>query len=820
MKKLPFLLCCILFLTNASGQISGRFATSTGQPVPFANVILLNGSDSTLAKTALTDEKGAYLIGNMPAGKYILRFNRMGFQTWNSPVFELTAQQPSRNFGLQVVTEDMQQLGEIVIQAEKPLLQQQAEGMVVNVQSSLLTKGSTALNILERSPGVVIDYRNNSIALNGKSGVTVMLNGKMMRMPLEQLVNLLSGMSADDIEKIELLSTPSSRYDADGSAGMINIVLKKDKQQGTNGTLSVTGGYGYREKAAASISLAHNRAKLNSYGSYSHNLNRSYSNIDILSYQDMPVFGGQMEVRGNDITRLLQQNHDITLGLDLKPNSKTTVGANLTYNISRAKTANHPSAQYFLLPDSLLTFDGNISRVNSWYNLISSIYLEKTINPTSKLSFDVDYLYFKNYNPSLISGFLVNKAGEQVDNNDSLFSPFQRGFANTLIQVGVIRADYSRQLSDKVKLESGIKGTYTGSNTASRIESWVDGHWVNRSETINEMKMKESIGAAYMSANMEITPSLSLTAGARFEYARTIMENTRTGKNTVDRKLATLFPNIFLNKKLNERSALQMSYTKRIARPSYNDLASFMGYSDPTAIYAGNPLLKPTITNNIKLGYNYDEYSFSLLFSRDDHPIARYQLSQSAAVNLLYISPQNLVYQNNITFQGTLPLKATDWWNMSYSFTGGLRQFKADHTLQPVTKSYWGYSFNFTESFTLPKGYSAELTGWYNAPSYNGTVKVGSMGTLSAGIKKELKNNAGSIQLSVSDIFTTMNFSVYYGTVAEEAFHIRNHIKINLESGYSPIFKLSYARPFGTGTLKSSGKEGGSKDERDRIRKD
>lgn len=820
MKKISFILCCIFLPKTASGQISGSFATATGQAVPFANVILLKGTDTTLVKAALTNEKGAYLIENTPPGKYILRFSSMAFQTWQSPVFELTAQQNTKDFGLQVVRQGAQQLGEIVIQAEKPLLQQQPEGMIVNVQSSLLTKGSTALAVLERSPGVMIDYRNNNIALNGKSGVTVMLNGKLIRMPMEQLVNLLNGMSADDIEKIELLSTPLSKYDAEGNAGMINIVLKKDKQQGTNGTLSLTGGYGYREKAAASISLSHNTSKINSYGSYSYNLNRSYSSIDILSYQDMPVFGGRMEVRGEDITRLRQNNHDVTLGLDVKPSTKTTIGANVTYNISRATSINHPSAHYLLLPDSLLTFDGRIDRVNSWHNMVSSVYLEKEITPTSKLSFDIDYLHFKNYNPSQVYSSFLTENGERVDNNDSLFSPSQKGFANTLIQVGVIKADYSRQLNDRIKLETGIKGTYTGSKTLSRIESFVDGHWVRRPETINEMKMKEDIGAAYISVNMEITYSLSLTAGTRFEYAHTMMEDTRTGKNTVNRKLATLFPGIFLTQKLNERSGLQFSYTKRIARPSYNDLASFVAYSDPTAIYAGNPLLKPTITNNIKVGYNHDAYSFSLLFSRDDHPIARYQLSQSAAANVVFISPQNLAYQHNITFQATVPLKATNWWDMSYTITGGLRQFKADYTLQPVRKTYWGYSFNFTESFTLPKHFSAELTGWYNTPSYNGTVKMGSMGTLSAGIKKELKNNAGSIQLSVSDIFTTMKFHVYYGAITEEAFHIKNDIGIKPESAYSPIFKLSYSRPFGTGTFKSFRKEGGAKDERDRIRKD
>lgn len=820
MKRLYAFLFCVLVLQTAYGQISGRFATTTGQPVPFANVLLLNGTDTTLVKAALTDEKGAYLIENTPSGKYMLRFSSMGFQTWTSPVFELTAQQKSRDFGLLVVGQGAQQLGEVVVQGGKPLFQQQAAGMVINVQSSLLTKGSTALAILERSPGVMIDYRNNSIALNGKGGVVVMLNGKLIRMPVEQLVSLLNGMSADDIDKIELLSTPPSKYDAEGSAGMINIVLKKDKQQGTNGTLSVTGGYGYREKAAASINLSHNTKRINSYGSYTYSLNRSYSDIYFLSYQDMPAFSGRMEVLGGDTTWLLQHNHDATIGLDVKLNAKTTIGANLTYNASRATTTNFSGANYLLLPDSLLTYYGRIDRVNRWRNLVSSIYLEKEISPGSKINFDMDYLYFKNDNPSQIHSSLVTENGKQVTSNDSLFSPRQRGFANTVIQVGVVKADYSRQLNSKIKLEAGIKGTYTSSNTLSRIESQIDGHWVSRTETLNEMSMKEGIAAAYISANAQITPSVSLTAGTRYEYARTVMEDTRTGKNTVDRKLSTLFPSIFLSKKLNDHAELQLSYTKRITRPSYNDLASFVAYSDPTAVYAGNPLLKPTITNNFKLGYNYDGYSFSLLFSRDDHPIARYQITESAAANLLYVSPQNLVYQNYITFQTTLPWRVTDWWDMSYTFTGGLRQFKADHTLQPVKKSYFGYQLNFTESFKLPKDFSLELTGWYNGPSYNGTVKTGRMGTLSAGIKKELKNNAGSLQLSVSDILTTMEFSVYYGTIAEEAFQIKNHVKIKLESSKAPIFKLSYSLPFGTGVLRSSKKESGSKDERDRIRKD
>jgi hypothetical protein len=264
-----------------------------------------------------------------------------------------------------------------------------------------------------------------------------------------------------------------------------------------------------------------------------------------------------------------------------------------------------------------------------------------------------------------------------------------------------------------------------------------------------------------------------------------------------------------------------LSYTKRISRPSYNDLASYVGYSDPTAVYTGNPFLQPTITHNIKLGYNYKSYSFSLLFSRDNNPIARYQLTESPAADILYISPQNLAWQNNISFQANLPWKVNNWWNMSYSFSGGLRQYKVGYTKQPLEKKYFGYSLNFNQTFKLPKNFSAELSGWYSNTWYNGTVKINGFGVLNIGIKKELKNNAGSFQLSASDLLMDERYIVRYGELTEEAFSIKSHVTFNTESSKFPIIKLTYSRSFGNNTIKGQGKQGtGSEDERDRIRKD
>jgi iron complex outermembrane receptor protein len=385
-----------------------------------------------------------------------------------------------------------------------------------------------------------------------------------------------------------------------------------------------------------------------------------------------------------------------------------------------------------------LIYDGRINGLNAWNNLIGSVNIEKVIREGEKINFDVDYIYYKNNSPTDVQSSFVNKNGVQVYTNNSVNAPLQKGFANTSIDVGVAKIDYTKQLNTKLKLETGIKGTYTTSSSSSGIESLTNGAWVKNTETANDIYMKEGIGAAYASVNAQINPSTNLVIGARYEYSYTNMDDPHTGKSLVNRKLGVLFPNVSFSKKLNDRSELQLSYTKRISRPTYNDLASYVAYSDPTAVYTGNPFLKPTITNNIKLGYNYRDYSFSLLFSRDDHPITRYQLSTGPSKDLLYISPQNLAFQNNITFQANVPVKVNNWWDMTYSFTGGLSQLKgAGYTINPFEKTYFIYSLNFNESFKLPKRFSFELSGWYNSLSYNGTVKIDGLGSLNAGIKKE-----------------------------------------------------------------------------------
>lgn len=804
-------------IQNAFSQLSGKLTDAENQPIPFANILLLNARDTALVKGTMTNDMGEYEIENTSPGNYFLRYSAIGFQTYNSPAFELTARQERKTFGIQMMHEDTQQLEELIIQAEKPLYQQQTNGMVVNVESSVLTKGSSALEVLERSPGVIIDHRNSSISLNGKSGVMVMLNGKLMRMPANQVVTLLNGMNANNIEKIELLTTPPVRYDADGNAGMINIVLKKNEEYGTQGSVALTGGYGWGEKASTSTNFTHNTGKISLYGSYAFSHDRSNSDWYATSTQNMPALGGELSVNFWNLSKPTSNSHNATLGLEGSV-GKTNLGGSITYNHSRVNADIFNRGEYVSEPDSFLLMKTNIDALNRWNNIITNVYVEKEIREGEKINLDIDYLYYKNENPTEVYASFLNNEESEVVPNGNIFATRQRGISNTPIQVGVVKLDYVKQWHPNLKFEAGVKGTYTQSSSLSKIETLTDGQWESNPRTSNDIDIQEGIGAIYSSFQWQISPTTQLEAGARYEYAEMHTKAEKEEYN-IDRKYGNLFPSLFFSKQLNEKSEVQFSYTKRISRPTYNDLASFMLYTDPMSVFTGNPALKPTITHNLKVGYNFSGYAISILLSHDDNPIVGNQLSESPARDLMYVSSQNMDYQNNLTFQTELPFHMTEWWNMHVGFVGGWRQFKLSHTKEKFEKTYFGFSLSGSQTFALPANFSLEISGWYNGPSYYGSVKFDGFGMLNAGIKKEFTNNMGSLQLSVTDLLQSMNIHNYFGRLTEEAFSLKSHVNFHAESAKAMIIKLTYSKSFGNNQVKSKTKrDSGSKDERERIR--
>ena len=816
MKQLMLCLLLLVAFQTVFGQVTGKLTDQNNQAVPFATAALMQAADSTIVKSALTNDKGVFQIMDVPGGKYLMRISVVGYQTYNSESFELSTDSRQKDLGAIVLRSASKQLGEVVIKADKPQVQQTAEGVTVNVQNSIMTQGSSVLDVLQRSPGVILDQHNNTISLNGKTGVMIMLDGKLMRMSMDQLITLLSGMSADNIAQIELMNTPPAKYDAEGNAGIINIVTKKNKKRGTNGSITLTGGYGMYEKASSGLNINHNTGKLNLYGSYSYWHDHDYGHLNAAGSENDELVGGQTNFSYTGISKPVSNYNDGTLGADIKLDTVTTIGASVNYWGGGNTNLPH-NYGYYQSTDATLTYNSFFNNSSHAGIGTANLYLDKTLGGKQTIRADLDYLYYNTRSLSNSKSSFTDNQGNQAGSTDSLFSPVQRDFGNTQINVWVGKLDYSKQLNKKIKLEAGGKATYSRTTANSGIENFENGVWTpNIVGSANNFITYETIDAGYLTFNMQLDSATSLVAGARYEYSHNYTDKSADTNYRVDRKLGRLFPSVFFTRKINNNSSWNLSYTERITRPSYDDLTSYVSYNDPVSVFTGNPLLKPTITRNLKFGYNYHDYLFSILFSRDDDPILGTQVTTGPVKGVVYLRPENADWRNSITLQATIPVKISDWWDMNYTFTGGLKQYKVSFTPQHFEKTFLSGSFNFSENFKFQHGFSAELSGYYYLPSYDANWRAYGNVVVNLGVKKQFDKS--SLKLSVADIFTSSNYQSDLGLLTTDAFNSKVHVIYYGESRITPIIKLTYYRSFGsTGNKNQQKRDSGAGEERSRL---
>lgn len=332
-----FVLLCsnVIAQSPSKGKITGDVKESATKPLPFATVLLLNAKDSTLAKGAISSESGTYEFENISLGRYLISATMVGFQKSFSAPFELKEGQLSLKVPSLIVAENTQTLQEVKVVSKKPFVEQQVDRMVVNVENNIGSAGGTALEVLEKAPGVTIDRQNDRLQFKGRQGVMVMIDGKLQQISMQDLMNMLQSMPSDNVEKIELISNPPAKYDAAGNTGLINIVLKKNKNFGTNGNYTLGAGYGRYEKLNGSLGLNYRNAKYNAFGNVSvfHGRFQNTQDIDrTIAFQDQVTYMDQNSPRvGNP------QNVSFRGGVDFFVTKKTTIGVLATGFLNQFK---------------------------------------------------------------------------------------------------------------------------------------------------------------------------------------------------------------------------------------------------------------------------------------------------------------------------------------------------------------------------------------------------------------------------------------------------------------------------------------------------
>lgn len=783
--------------------IKGIVVDSVNKPMQQANVLLLRAKDSALIKAIMCDAKGLYSFENVTGGNYLVEANHVGYRHIYSHILTIGKTNESIIVPALILIEEASTLKEVTISIKKPLLEQKIDRLIINVSSSVTSAGNTALEVLERSPGVIVDHQNNAIAMNGKSGVVLMINGKISRAPVSAVMQLLASMPSGNIEKIELITTPPANLDAEGNAGYINIVLKENNNIGTNGSFSGTIGYGNGLVTQAAANINHRKGKVNLYGDI------SYSRIR----KPLPIDAYNVISNGSNITQTTFTsdrtetipNLNYRAGIDIELSKKTMLGFLFSGYDNKYTQSEHNVSAITTNNKLDTTIHHYNNEINHWYSLAGNINLQHNFNESDKLVFNADYMYYNNNQP-------VNYNSVYYDgDNQYVYEKYFRSGKKTPIGFWVFAVDYSKKLGKRLSMDVGFKETISSFDNDVSFENLIQNVWVKDDSLSAKYTLKENYSAAYASFNATLSKRTEAKLGLRYEYTNSNL-GTVEEKDIVDRHYGNFFPSFFITHKINDNNTIDFSYSRRITRPTFNNLAPFTYYANANTLITGNPALQPAISNNYKVGYTFKNYLLSVSYSKENNSIAGFQPQSDSSTNKLILSAKNLNNVKTVSVVLSLPFNVTKWWTMQLNLTGLWQQVNATYKGESVSADQMNYNINASERFALPKEFSIEISGYYQSKFLSGIYKIKGLGSLDVGIKKKLPGKGGSFTLSGINILNTSRFNA---TVNMPEQNLLTGIKICFSQ---PTIKLTYTRNFGKEKLKEKRNYStGAEEERGRV---
>ncbi len=804
--QLLILTISALFALNANliaqAQIIGTIADKSGKALPFSNILLLNAKDSSFVKGDIAKEDGSFAIQNVVMGRYLCQISMVGFTNKYSNVFLLTPQYLTQNLGKTVLTE-VSELKTIEIKAKKPLFEQKIDRLVVNVENSITSAGSSALEVLERSPGVTVDRQNSTISLSGKTGVVVMINNRINYMTPEAAVQMLQGMSANNIERIEILATPPANLDAEGNAGYINIVLKKNQNNGLNGTTALTIGYGNGESGNGNLTFNYRKDRFNLFGSYTY-LHRNTDN-PMTFYRKVVVGGQAIETTTFTDRQPISNNHNARIGFEYQLTPKTVIGGLISSydNLFKMNAANQTSIAVNSVTDTLLAIKNY--ETHPAKHIGGSLNLQHTLHKDEIISFDVDYLYYSDNN------FIDYDIHWTDENNKPFFDETTRSGKTTPIKIAVGKIDYSKVFTPKLKMDAGIKAVVSGFDNDIRVEILKNTAWVSDGEYTANYNLDEKIMAAYTAFELKMDAKTSAKVGMRYEYTNSNL-SAEGRPNIVDRQYGRFFPSLFLSHQINPKQSIAFSYSRRITRPKFNELAPFVLFVDPNTFFSGNPALQPAISNTVKADYKLNTVLFSLQYSHEDSTIARFQPKVARGTNKQYSASQNLEYQKNLTMTVGLPYSPTKWWTMYVNTSAMFVEVAIKNDGIVTTLKAPTFTLFSSQTFTLPKLFTFEVSGLYNSGSFWGATRNRAFGALNLGLQKKFDKSGSKLSLGYDNILNTMIFSSKLDYAAQNQY-FTYHLQWDF-----PTVKLTFTKNFGNNKMKAGGKRASaSEDEQKRV---
>ncbi|WP_158828674.1 TonB-dependent receptor domain-containing protein [Mucilaginibacter lacusdianchii] len=789
---------------TGTAKVTGSLVIEIGKPADYATVSLIRAKDSSIVKSSLSNEAGVYTIDRVSAGTYIIKATIIGYNKSFSAPFTVTAASTTVSVPLMKILPATNSLQAVNVTATKPLVERKIDRTVINVENSVLAAGNSAMEILEKAPGVTVD-KDDNISLRGKQGVTVMIDGKLTYLSAAQLAQMLRSTDGNTIQSIEIITNPSAKYDAAGNSGIINIKMKKNRNVGTNGSFSANAGYGNNHKASSSLNMNHKDGSLNIFGTYSYTNNKRPQDINL-----------NRNISSNGVNTLFKEStdmlgsraaHNYKLGADYEVSKNNTLGVQLSgYNTAfDANTFNNTlilGAEQLNTQAVTTTANQSAERYNNFAANINNRLVLDTMG--KELTMDADYSYFSNRQSNNYTNNYFYADGTTLRTSSLL-----RNNLPTRINIGTFKADYTNPIGKTMKLEAGVKFSYVHTNNDLRTDSILNNNWVADAGRTNLYIYTENINAGYLNFS-KTWKKTSLQLGLRAEQTNSKGDSRDiNGLPTInDRNYLNFFPSVFLNQELSDKHTLGINYSRRIDRPSYDDLNSFTQILNAYTYVQGNPNLRPQYTNSYELSYTYKKtYNVTLGYSKTTDVMAEIP-RQIDEQKVTFITRENLAVQNAYNLNISAPFNVTKWWNSNNNLTGFYLGFKSD-ALQ-LNDGQYAANANSINTFTLNKTVKLEGTFNYQSPLTYGLFHIRSNYGFDGGISKSFAAKKATLKFSVSDLFNTrkQNLTVKQGNLNFNVF----------QKNETRVARLTLTYNFGNAKIQSRRHNSGASDEQGRVK--
>lgn len=732
-------ICSTTVLSQTPSVIEYKGTVKHGSvPVQNATVYLSRMNDGKIIKSAITDSVGNFSIQTVHDGDAKIRIEALNYEAFESSVAPSEAKER-----MQISLRALEHVTQhVTVTTKRPFIQRTEDKLILNVDNSIISSGSTALEVLDRAPGINISP-NDQISLQGRTGILILIDGKQTGMSGEELANYLRSLPSSTIDRIEILTNPTARYDAAGSGGVIDIRLKRTDRSGASTVINLSGGGGVYGRTNESVTHNHKSKGLSIFGNVTHTHVRPFNNI--VSKKDFYDNGRYIGSYDQDnMVNRSTHSYLVRGGADIDIGPKDIIGMVFsgTSNSTERKGKNRSNvldSQTIRTSQFLTSADG----VERFRNYVINLNYRRSIDTLgSSFSVDVDRAIYDLDWGSVFHTVFQTPTGASFG-TDLQTQSDQDG--NT--QIHTFKADLVHAFNKKVRMESGVKlSDVHGDNKVLFFDLQQMSLDMSRS---NHFIYDENIIASYLNF-VRRSGAVSMQLGLRSEHTHVKTHQVYTQQHS-DTSYLQLFPSALIRYQISAERSVGISVSKRIDRPTFGQLNPFVIFVDPSFQATGDPRLRPPISWSYQLNYSHRQLDIALLYSKSKNTIDVVLMPVGQTKTTLQI-PINFKSYEHIGLTASYPFRLNQHWNLTTNMNIFKGRYTGSAAGTPINASQWNLALSMNSSLQLGKGWSTEMNFDHSSENDQGVIRVAPISVLSAGIQKALNNNKGNIKFNLVDI--------------------------------------------------------------------